>query len=158
MRVVTEAALLPTVPPHAPGCMVCGPANAAGLGMRMWADGDLVRGAVRLDERQQGAPGHAHGGAIAAALDDLFGGVAMLHGELPVTASLTVDYRAPVLLGHDLDLVARLDDRDGRKLRVSGEVRDGDVVVAEARALMIAVDRSHWERSGHAIPESWPTP
>lgn len=155
---MTEVAPQPEIPPHHPGCMVCGPRNAAGIGMRMWAEGGRALAAVRLDERQQGAPGHAHGGAIAAALDDLFGGLAMLHGELPVTASLTIDYRAPVLLGRDLDLVARLDDRDGRKLHVSGTVHDGDVLVAEGRALMIAVDRSHWERSGHAIPESWSLP
>ena len=66
--VVAEA-----LPPHTPTCMGCGPDNPNGLQMTVFLSGQQVYTDVTFDERQAGAPGLAHGGAIAAACDDLFG-------------------------------------------------------------------------------------
>jgi len=140
---------------HDPMCMGCGPANPNSLGVSVWFEGQRVHGEVRLDERHSGAPGYAHGGAIAAIMDDLLGQVLIPLDRPAVTATLTVDFRGPALLGRTLSLEGWCEKIDGRKLHLRGEIRDGDILVAEARALFIHVEVSHWEASGQPLPESW---
>lgn len=143
------------IPPHQPNCFGCGPDNAAGLAMTMRVQRDCVLGEVTLDHRHEGAPGVAHGGVVAAALDDLFGGVLVLLEQPAVTANLSVDYRAPVLLGAPLELVGWCETRTGRKLELRGEMRQGGTLVAQATALFLAVDLEHFRRSGAPIPPEW---
>lgn len=143
------------IPPHQPNCFGCGPDNAAGLAMAMCVEGDRVLGSVTFDHRHEGAPGIAHGGVVAAALDDLFGGVLVVLGQPAVTANLSVDYRAPVLLGAPLTLVGWCEGRTGRKLELRGEMRQTGAVVAQAAALFLAVDIAHFLRSGVPIPPDW---
>ncbi|HET9073434.1 MAG TPA: PaaI family thioesterase [Solirubrobacteraceae bacterium] len=140
---------------HDAMCMACGPANPHSLGLVTRLDDDRVRGRVRLDARHSGAPGFAHGGALAAIMDDLFGHVLIQVDRPAVTATLTVDFRAPALLGRDLDLEAHCERIEGRKLSLRGEIRDGDTIVAEGRAIFVEVDISHWEASGAPLPDSW---
>lgn len=143
------------IPPHQPNCFGCGPQNAAGLAMTMRVQGDRVLGEVTLDHRHEGAPGVAHGGVVAAALDDLFGGVLVLLEQPAVTANLSVDYRAPVVLGAPLELLGWSQGRAGRKLRLQGEMRQEGTLVAQATALFLAVDLEHFLRSGAPIPPEW---
>lgn len=60
--------------------MGCGPENAQGLQLAVFRDGDMVYGDVTFDERHIGAPGLAHGGAVAAARDDVLGFTLWLAG------------------------------------------------------------------------------
>jgi len=140
---------------HDPMCMGCGPANPSSLGVVLRIDGDRVRGHVRLDERHTGAPGFAHGGALAAVMDDLLGHVLIQLDRPAVTATLTVDFRAPALLGRELELEARCERIEGRKLHLRGEIRDQDTIVAEGRAIFVQVDISHWEAAGVPLPSNW---
>lgn len=140
---------------HDPMCMGCGPANTSSLGLAVSIDDDRVRGHVLLDDRHTGAPGFAHGGAIAAVMDDLFGHVLIGLDRPAVTATLTVEFRAPALLGRRLELEAWCERIEGRKLHLRGEIRDEETVVAEGRAIFVEVDISHWEASGAPLPASW---
>ena len=144
-----------TVPAHQPHCLGCGPENPASMGLRMHVVGERVRGRVRFDRRQEGAPGFAHGGAVATVLDDALGTVLILVRRPAVTARLEVDYRAPAFLDRDLDVEAWCDRADGRKLHLEGELRDGETLVARARALFVEVDLSHFQRGGRELPERW---
>lgn len=108
-----------------------------------------------LDDRHGGAPGYAHGGAIAAVMDDLLGQVFIPLKRPGLTATLTVDFRGSAPLGRRLSLEGWCEEIDGRKMHMRGEIRDGDTLVAEARALFIHVDISHWEASGRPLPASW---
>ncbi len=143
------------IPPHQPNCFGCGPENAAGLGMTMRVQDERVIGEVTLDHRHEGAPGVAHGGVVAAALDDLFGGVLVMLEQPAVTANLSVDYRAPVVLGRPLDLLAWSDGRTGRKLSLRGEMSQAGALVAQATALFLTVDLEHFLKSGAPIPSEW---
>lgn len=140
---------------HQPHCMGCGPENPAGLGMRFRIDGDRATTQLTLDRRHEGAPGFAHGGALAAALDDLLGTVLIILERPAVTASLTVDYRKPALLHRPYELEAWCDRIEGRKLYLAGTIKDGDTLLAEARALFLQVDLGHFERSGEPLPAAW---
>jgi acyl-coenzyme A thioesterase PaaI-like protein len=144
-----------TLPAHHPNCLGCGQENAAGLHMRMRKDGDHVRTALVFDRRHEGAPGFAHGGAVATAIDDLFGGLLLVIEKPAVTASLTVDYRSPALLGRTLELDGWCESVDGRKLDLRGTIHDGSTLVAEGRALFLAVDVEHFASAGRPLPDGW---
>jgi len=54
-----------------------------------------------------------------------------------MTASLTLDLRAPAYLGATLTQRAWLERHEGRKWFIRGEVREGDRLLAEASGLWI---------------------
>jgi acyl-coenzyme A thioesterase PaaI-like protein len=144
------------LPVHQPNCLGCGPENPCGLHLVLRKEGDHVRGPVTFAPTQEGSPGVAHGGAVAVALDDVMGTVLKLLRRPAVTASLTVDYRAPVILGVPYELDAWCDEVDGRKLHLRGTVSSLDgALVAEARALFIAVPLEHFTRGGRPVPPEW---
>ena len=141
--------------PHHPNCMGCGDENPCGMGLRFRIEDKRVYGAVTFDSRHEGAPGFAHGGAVATVLDDALGTVLILVRRPAVTARLEVDYRAPAFLERDLTVEARCDRIDGRKLHLEGELHDGETLVARARALFLEVDLAHFQRGGRELPERW---
>lgn len=132
------------LPPHQPNCLGCGPENPAGLGMRMRQDGERVLGEVTLDDRHEGAPGYAHGGAVTTALDDAIGMLLFVLRRPAVTAKLEVNFRRPAFIGRPFELEAWVDRIDGRKLHLCSEMRDERETVAEASALFLEVDPEHF--------------
>ena len=132
--------------PHQPHCFGCGPENDAGLGIRYGLDGDVVRATLTLDARHEGARGLAHGGIVAAILDDVQGGVLVAMRTRAVTAKLDVDFVAPVVLGHELAVEAWLESFEGRKIRLAGRILDSGRTVASARGLFITVEKEHFLR------------
>jgi acyl-coenzyme A thioesterase PaaI-like protein len=142
------------LPPHHAGCMGCGPDNPAGLGMRMERDGDRVRGFVQLDQRHQGAPGYAHGGAVATILDDALGMLLFILRRPAVTARIEVDFRRPAYLGRPFEVEARVDRVEGRKLWMVAALRDAGELIAEARSLFLEVDPEHFARGAAASADA----
>jgi acyl-coenzyme A thioesterase PaaI-like protein len=134
-------------PPHHAHCLGCGPENPHGHHLQVWREGDAVQTRHVFDERHVGAPGIAHGGAVATVLDDLFGFLLYRIGEPAVTRHLEVGYRAPVLLGTPYLLDARLQRREGRKLFVRGQgIDEAGALVVEATAVFVVVGREHFAR------------
>lgn len=144
-------------PAHHPNCFGCGPENPSSMGLRMRIDEGRVVGSICFAPHHEGGPGLAHGGAVAAAFDDLLGAVPSAHRLPAVTASLTVEFRAPAVLGPTLELEAHLERRDGRKLYTRGTMHDGATLLAEAHGLFIVVDLDHFRRSGQPLPDAWST-
>lgn len=133
------------LPPHRPDCLGCGPDNPHGHHMQVRRDGDGVVTEHVFDGRHVGAPGIAHGGAVATVVDDLFGFLLYLVGEPAVTRHLEVDYRAPVWLGRTYRIRAGQDRRDGRKLFVSATgTDDSGTETFTARALFVVVPLEHF--------------
>jgi predicted thioesterase len=60
--------------------------------------------------------------------------------EPAFTGELTVRYLAPVPVGEPLEVRARLDGRERRKLFISAEARHDGEVIATCRAIYVAVD------------------
>lgn len=106
-----------------------------------WEEGEAVCDVV-LDDRLGGAPGIAHGGHIAACFDQLCGYCVIMEGRSGLTAELQVRYRRPVPLHVPLRFVGRLDADERRVLRLSGECRRGDVVLAECAAVFVPIDEA----------------
>lgn len=147
------------LPSHYDRCFGCGRDHPTGLHLEMWGlDEKLrVRGSFTVTEHHQGAPGLAHGGVVSAAVDEGMGYLLWLVGGPAVTARLEVDFRRPVPVDSRLELEARIDRQEERKIWASLEGRvDGEVMV-EARALYVMVGLEHFtphaERMGERPAE-----
>lgn len=123
---------------------VGGWSNPTGIELRVWPEDDDVVAEVTLRRAFEGAPGRAHGGIVAAAFDDVTGFVIGKLQEPAFTGELTVRYLAPVPVDEPLEIRARLDGRERRKLFISAEARSGETVVATCRAIYITVDPSRF--------------
>ena len=120
-------------------CFGCGVGNLFGLHLEAeHADGEL-RGRFFVKQDLMGPPGHLHGGLVAAALDEVMALLVLTEfGPFP-TARLETDLRAPVPVGVFVEAVARVNERDGRKIRCESELRDeAGVVLATGSAVFIA--------------------
>lgn len=147
------------IPPHHdPSCWGCGD-NPEGLRLpQPAAEGlDRYEAFFTLDERHQGGPGLAHGGVVAAVLDEAVGLLATWFRFPAVTARIFVRYRAPVPINTELQVRARIDDARGRRIRVSAEITTGDAALAEARAALLHVPLEHFLRTpeGQAAARRW---
>jgi acyl-coenzyme A thioesterase PaaI-like protein len=136
--------------PHHDACYVCGPGNPASTGLRLRPYGGGILGEVVLDDRHQGVPGLAHGGAIAALMDEVSGSVLIEAGLRFVTAQLDITYLAPVAIGHPLVLLAWLARSEGRKHTVKAELRDAGRLLACATGLFLTVSPEHFTAVGAA--------
>ena len=137
------------LPPHQPNCFGCGPRNTAGVHLRCHLTEDGVGGRFSLAHAHEGGPGLAHGGVVAAALDDLFGFLLYRTGSPMVTARLEIDYRRPIALEREYLAAARVESQQGRKVWCTGELLDADgtTVVAQARGLFLMVSFEHFLRA-----------
>ena len=133
------------LPPHYPTCLGCGPDAAQGYHLQVRRDGDEVVAEHVFEERHSGAPGIAHGGAVATVVDDVLGFLLYVVKAPGVTRRLEVDYLKPVLTGVPYVVRGRVDRRDGRKIWVSCECTGPDgVVIFRAVGLFVVVELSHF--------------
>jgi acyl-coenzyme A thioesterase PaaI-like protein len=119
---------------------VGGASNPTSVELAVRYEGDEIIADVVLRPAFEGAPGRAHGGIVAAAFDDVTGFVIAQIHEPAFTGELTVRYLAPVPVDEPLEIRARLDGRERRKLFLSGEVRADGEVIATCKATYITVD------------------
>lgn len=138
------------LPSHHDHCLGCGRANPHGHHLiARREDSAAVVAEHVFDNRHVGAPGVAHGGAVATVIDDLYGFALYLVNELAVTRSLTVEYLRPVVLGTPYRLRAQVERREGRKLYLSAALTDDrGALTVRSEALFILVDAEHFHRAG----------
>ena len=99
-----------------------------------------VRGRIRFSRHYLGSNGAAHGGAVSLFFDDLLGQLANVPGSPRArTAYIRVDYRQITPLDRDLSVVVDVSRRDGRKITIVGELRDGPTVLAVAEGLFVTL-------------------
>ena len=122
--------------------IVAGAANPMGLAAQLWRDGDVACVRVTRGKAFEGAPGRAHGGVIAALLDEVMGLMNVIHGAMAFTAQLDITYVAPTPVGEPIIARAWLARRDNRKQFVEATLHADDVLGASAKALFITLDRS----------------
>ncbi|HYF01907.1 MAG TPA: PaaI family thioesterase, partial [Patescibacteria group bacterium] len=91
--------------------------------------------------RLEGAMGWMHGGYVSLLLDEVMGKALSVQKIRAATAQLNVSFRKPVLLQKEIELRGFMDEQQGRKNFVKGEIRDAETgdILAEADALFISV-------------------
>ena len=66
--------------------------------------------------KTMGPPGHVHGGAMAAALDEAMGAVCWMNDHRVVAATITVKFMAMLKIESETILEAQVDRVEGRKV------------------------------------------
>lgn len=112
-------------------------------------DGQAASTSFTLGAAYEGPPGHVHGGIIAAVLDQVLGTVPACIGMPAMTATLDVVYRRPTPLGQ-LSARASLLERDGWRLRITGELHDEEGQVTATADGLFVVPR--WAREFVGTP------
>lgn len=141
------------IPSHYRACFGCGPEHGTGLHLEVLADEGLaLTASFEVTEQHQGAPGLAHGGLLAAAMDETLGALNWLLMSPAVTARLETDFVRPVPVGSVLLLDARITGVQGRKVFTAAVARLGTAgpVVLRASALFVQVQPGHFREHGRA--------
>ncbi len=104
-------------------------------------DGSLL-GKVLFGPGTQGPPDHAHGGSMAALLDEAMGGAAWLADHPVVAAQLNITFRTMLPLGTRCAIEARVVEVSGRKIKTSGELLSADrqQLFCKGEALFVTLD------------------
>ncbi|QED30094.1 PaaI family thioesterase [Microvenator marinus] len=118
-----------------------GPHHDKGIMNVRWFLGpnDTLKGRAWFGPGAQGPPGHAHGGSIAAVLDEALGSACWAAGHPVLAAELTTRFKQKVKLGQAYDVEAEVTRVEGRKIFVEGRILNGDEVLAEATGLFIVM-------------------
>ena len=129
--------------------MGCGPQNPNGLHLVVYRSANTVYADVTFDERHVGAPGLAHGGAVAAACDDVLGFALWIAGAPAVTRSLTVEYLQPVVLHRSHRITAHIASREGRVLHIGATGTDPEGATRfTANTVFVVVTADHFAAYG----------
>ena len=129
------------LPPQAHGLHL---ASRAGEGVKIIAE-------FTVQAAHQGAPGLAHGGILASALDETLGSLNGLLRTIAVTRRLETDFVRPVPVGTLLHLEAEVTAVVGRKIYCTATGRIGGPegrVAVRADALFLEVKADHFLENG----------
>jgi acyl-coenzyme A thioesterase PaaI-like protein len=102
-------------------------------------------------EGAEGPHGHAHGGAVAAVLDESMGTASWCLGHPALAAKIEVEFRAMVPLGTTATVEAWVESVDGRKVSLRARMRGDDgTVYGEARGLFIEQEPEQFGRNAES--------
>ncbi len=137
---------------HYEYCFGCGGGVAHGLHLETRAgEGVNVTAEFTVREAHQGAPGLAHGGVLATALDETLGSLGWMLRVIAVTGRLETDFLRPVPVGTELHLTAEAVAVHRRKIYCTATGRiggpDGPVAV-HANAMFVEVKIDHFIDNG----------
>jgi acyl-coenzyme A thioesterase PaaI-like protein len=129
---------LTAVMPYSP---ISGRRNPVAPPIRLWREGDQVRGEAFFSATYAGPPDSVHGGIIAAVFDELLSMSSVILGVAGFTGTLSVRYHHKTPLDTPIELWAMQERADGRKLHCRAEMRVDGRVTASAQGLFIAPGR-----------------
>lgn len=130
------------VDPHR--CFACGELNEHGLHLVLHAQDEQCWSEITLTDSFQGWDGIAHGGIIAAILDEVMAWALIDHDAWGLTARMTVDFKRPVRIGVPIRAEGWLVDVRRRVMTTGGRILDGNdgEVLATAEATYVAAPES----------------
>jgi acyl-coenzyme A thioesterase PaaI-like protein len=118
---------------HHDVCFGCGQANLFGLQLEIEQRPEGgVGGRFFVKQDHQGPPGFAHGGVIAAALDEAMSLALHGQGTYALTRRLEIHLHAPAAVGSFVGLEADVERVEGREVQVEARAlgEDGGVLAA----------------------------
>jgi uncharacterized protein (TIGR00369 family) len=87
-----------------------------------------------------GPPGHVHGGAMAATLDEAMGAVCWMNGHKVVAATITINFLAMLPIETETIVAASIERIDGRKVHLRSKIVDpSGRIIAEGSGLFIVL-------------------
>jgi acyl-coenzyme A thioesterase PaaI-like protein len=101
-----------------------------------WVPPRIV-GSVVFGAAYEGPPGYVHGGIIALAFDEMLGMANIASGHPGMTGTLTVRYRRPTPLYHEVDFEAWVIKVEGRRIATRGTLSHDGTLCAECDGLFV---------------------
>jgi acyl-coenzyme A thioesterase PaaI-like protein len=126
---------LTAVMPYSP---ISGKRNPIAPPVRMWKEGNEVRGEATFSPTYAGPPDSVHGGIIAAVFDELLSMANIVTGKAGFTGTLNVKYHRKTPLNTPIELWGVNVRQDGRKQQSRAEMRVNGEVTASAEGLFIS--------------------
>ena len=133
-------------------CFGCGPANAKGLRIRSFEEGDDLVCDFRAEPHHLAFPGAVNGGICGALLDCHSNWCAAMHlmrasgGDAPpctVTADFHVKLKRPTPIDATLHLHAKVVESQADRATVEATLTANGQVTATCRGLFVAVKPGH---------------
>jgi acyl-coenzyme A thioesterase PaaI-like protein len=133
-------------------CFGCGPANAKGLRIRSFEDGDGLRAEWSAEPHHEAWPGALNGGIVGALLDCHSNWTAAIHlmrrdGSDTLPSTVTAEFHVKLLrvtpTGEPLMLRARVVESKGPRATVEAELVAGGETTATCRGVFVAVPEGH---------------
>ncbi len=123
-----------------PMCFGCGKENPHSLKIKFFKDGDIAKAEFVPTEFHQGWPGHVHGGALMAAIDECIGWATYQKNIFSVTAKIDIRLRSLARIGEPLAITAQIIKQTTRTLEVEVQMKRKDgSIVAQASSIQFIV-------------------
>lgn len=110
-------------------CFVCSKTNPKGLHIKFKYVGDIAVATFTLEREYEGYPGIAHGGILAAILDDAMGNVKYVQGYAAYTIEMYIRYIKPVYIGEELIVRGWIRDIHHKIVSAAGDIQDKNGVI-----------------------------
>ena len=90
--------------------------------------------------KTMGPPGHVHGGAMAATLDEAMGAVCWMNGHHVVAATITISFLSMLPIETETVVEATIERVEGRKIHLRSTLKDpSGRIVTEGSGLFIVL-------------------
>ena len=87
-----------------------------------------------------GPPGHVHGGAMAAVLDEAMGAACWMNGHSVVAAQISIAFVGMLPIGTETTVEAWIDKVDGRKIHLRANMKNpSGQIVTEGQGLFVVM-------------------
>jgi acyl-coenzyme A thioesterase PaaI-like protein len=121
-------------------CFGCGLANVFGIHLEAEpAPEGGVAGRFFVKQDHQGPCGRAHGGVIGAALDEAMALALHAEGLHAWTRRYEVELHLPAPVGSFVNVRARIERRDSRRVRATASASGEGGTIAQATAVFVVV-------------------
>lgn len=96
-----------------------------------------LNGKILFGKKAAGPPSHVHGGCQAAVLDEMMGSCGWHNGMGVLAAKIEVEFLHMVPCGVEIDLKARVLQKENRKVSIIAELWQGEKLLAHSKGLFI---------------------
>ena len=108
-------------------------------------------GKVFFGKATQGPPGNAHGGSIAAVLDEAMGFSAWIKGHTVVAAKIEIEFFQMLPVNSVVTVEGWVESVEGRKVRAKGKVYDGEKVFSLSEGLFVIIPVEQFGDASHYL-------
>jgi acyl-coenzyme A thioesterase PaaI-like protein len=129
-----------------PGSFVSGDPHGQRLRIKYFKTGEpaAIEGRAWFGPEAVGPPGHAHGGSMAAVLDEAMGLVSWFSGHKVVAAEIKVRFHKMLRLGSVVHLRAWVERQEGRKIHVRARLTSPDGALhSDSEGLFVVMRDEH---------------
>ncbi len=120
-------------------CFGCGQNNPIGLKLSFKRDDKTAKTEFTPTELYQGWPGVAHGGIIAAMLDETASWAILFDGMNPVTSKMEIWFRQPAVINEPLIITGSITKKTSKWVETKAAIttRDGTLIAESTSKYLV---------------------